>query len=158
WRAELQRELSRGRLRADIVYLFGALLEEWTAGSGRSAESASPAAVGNELLRLVLGDRDGSPHAGLLDELFAAAGLDSPEVRGELRKLVDDAPYRTSTEGSYTPAGRFVSDLGAILQSIAKDVYRPPSVRTEAQHFLGSPTLLKELSDALTIMLDHLDD
>src|SRR5262249_18778558 len=46
----------------------------------------------------------------------------------------------------------------AMLQGIAKDVYRPASVRAEAQHFLGSPTLQKELSDALTIMLDHLDE
>jgi reverse transcriptase-like protein len=158
WRAELQRELSRGRLRADIVYLFGALLEEWTAGSGGSGESGAPDAVRGELMGLALSDRDGSPHTGFLDELFAAAGLDSPELRRELRKTVDDAPYRTSTEGSYTPEGEFVSDLGAMLQSIAKDVYRPASVRAEAQRFLGSPTLLKELSDALTIMLDHLDE
>lgn len=41
WRAELQRELSRGRQRADIVYLFGALLEEWTAGSEGNAESGA---------------------------------------------------------------------------------------------------------------------
>jgi hypothetical protein len=158
WRAELQRELSRGRLRADIVYLFGALLEEWTAGSGGNGEPGAPDAIRSELLGLALGDRDGSPHTGLLDELFAATGLDSPDLRRELRKTVDDAPYRTSTDTTeYSPNGTPVSDLGAILQSIAKDVYRPASVRAEAQHFLGSPTLLKELSDALTIMLDHLD-
>src|SRR5690242_14024968 len=91
WRAELQRELGRGRLRADIVYLFGALLEEWTAGSGGSAESGASDAVRSELLRLALGDRDGSPHQEFLDELFAAAGLDSPEVRRELRKTVNAA-------------------------------------------------------------------
>lgn len=158
WRAELQRELSRGRLRADIVYLFGALLEEWTAGSGRSAESGAPDAVRSELLGLALGDRDGSPHTGFLDDLFAAAGMDSPELHRELRKTVDDAPYRTSTDITYQADGTPVSELGAILQSVAKDVYRPAAVRAEAQRFLGSPTLLKELSDALTIMLDHLDE
>lgn len=161
WRAELQRELSRGRLRADIVYLFGALLEEWTAGSGGGGgggEPDAPDAVRNELVGLAFGDRDGSPHAGFLDELFAAAGLDSPELRRELRKTADDAPYRTSTDIAYLPDGTPVSELGAILQSIVKDVYRPASVRAEAQRFLGSPTLLKELSDALTIMLDHLDE
>jgi Reverse transcriptase (RNA-dependent DNA polymerase) len=158
WRAELQRELSRGRLRADIVYLFGALLEEWTAGSGSSAQSGAPEAIRSELLRLALGDRDGSPHTTFLDDLFTATGLDSPEVRRELRKTVDDAPYRTSTEWVYSPNGTPVSDMGAMLQGIAKDVYRPASVRAEAQRFLGSPTLLKELSDALTIMLDHLDE
>src|SRR5690242_13853921 len=99
WRAELQRELGRGRLRADIVYLFGALLEEWTAGSGPSAESSAPVSIRSELLGLAFTDRDGSPHSGFLDDLFAAAGLDSPELRRELRKTVDDAPYRTSTEG-----------------------------------------------------------
>ena len=158
WRAELQRELSRGRLRADIVYVFGTLLEEWTAGSGRSAESGAPDAVRSELPGLALGDRDGSPHTGFLDDLFAAAGLDSPELRRELRKTVDDAPYRTSSDITYQADGTPVSDLGAMLQSIAKDVYRPAAVRAEAQRFLGSPTLLKELSDALTIMLDHLDE
>ncbi|MGE5335203.1 MAG: hypothetical protein ACM3N4_10920, partial [Nitrososphaerota archaeon] len=158
WRSELQRELSRGRLRADIVYLFGALLEEWTAGSGRSAESGAPDSVKSELLGLALGDRDGSAHAGFLDNLFAAAGLNSPELRRELRKTVEDAPYRTSTDIIYQADGTPVSELGAILQSIAKDVYRPAAVRAEAQRFLSSPTLLKELSDALTIMLDHLDE
>lgn len=158
WRAELQRELDRGRLRADIVYLFGALLEEWTAGSGGSRESGTPDGVRKELMGLALASRDGSPHTEILDELFTSAGLDSPELRRKLRKAVDDAPYRTSTEGAYTPDGRFVTDLGALLEGIAKDIYRPASVRAEAQRFLGSPTLLKELSDALTIMLDHLDE
>jgi hypothetical protein len=160
WRAELQRELSRGRLRADIVYLFGALLEEWTAGSGGSAPSAAPDGVRHELLGLALGDRDGSPHAGFLDELFAAAEMDRPELRSELRKTADETLYWTSTEVSYTADGRLISGLrtDAILQSIAKDVYRPAAVRAEAQRFLGSPTLQKELADALTIMLDHLDE
>ena len=158
WRAELQRELSRGRLRADIVYLFGALLEEWTARSGRSTESGAPDAVRSELLGLALGDRSGSPHAGFLDDLFAAAGLDSPDLRRELRETVNDAPYRTSSEIEYQADGKPMSELGAMLQGIAKDVYRPASVRAEAQRFLGNPTLLKELSDALTIMLDHLDE
>lgn len=161
WRAELQRELGRGRLRADIVYLFGALLEEWTAGSGDSgngAGSSSPDAVRDELLGLALGDRDGSPHREFLDELFAGAELDRPELRREVRETVDAAPYRISTEVAYKPDGTPVSELGAILQSIAKDIYRPAAVRAEAQRFLGNPTLLKELSDALTIMLDHLDE
>lgn len=164
WRAELQRELSRGRLRADIVYLFGALLEEWTAerggsgSSGSSAEFGATDAVRSELLGLALGDRDGSPHSKFLDELFAVSGLDSPELRRELRKTMDNAPYRLSTEVAYTPDGTPVSELGAILQGIAKDIYRPAPVRAEAQRFLDNPTLLKELSDALTIMLDHLDE
>jgi len=158
WRAELQRELSRGRLRADIVYLFGALLEEWTAGSGDSSESSAPDALRNELVGLALADHDGSAHPKLLDELFTGAGLDSPELQRELRKTVDDAPYRTDTDIAYQTDGTPVSELGAMLQSIAKDVYRPAAVRAEAQRFLGSPTLLKELSDALTIMLDHLNE
>ncbi|HEV2237820.1 MAG TPA: reverse transcriptase domain-containing protein, partial [Ktedonobacterales bacterium] len=157
WGTELQRELSRGRLRADIVYLFGALLEEWTANSGGNAESGAPNAVRCELLGLALGDRDGSPHTDFLDELFAVVGLATPELRRELRKTVDDAPYRTSTEMTYGPDGTPITDLGAMLQSIAKDVYRPAAVRAEAQRFVGNPTLLKELSDALTIMLDHLE-
>jgi reverse transcriptase-like protein len=161
WRAELERELRRGRLRADIVYLFGALLEEWTAGSADSSDSSEPGApdaLKQELVGLALADRDGSPHTKLLDELFTSAGLDSPELRQELRKTVDDAPYRTSADFVYEADGAEVSDLGAMLQSIAKDVYRPAEVRAEAQRFIGNPTLLKELSDALTIMLDHLDE
>ncbi|HEU5345713.1 MAG TPA: reverse transcriptase domain-containing protein [Ktedonobacterales bacterium] len=158
WRAELQRELSRGRLRADIVYLFGALLEEWTAASGSRGAPGAPDAVRSELLGLALTEHDGSPHAGFLDDLFAATGLDSPEPRRTLRKSADDAPYHTSSDLDYTPDGTPTSELGALLQAIAKDIYRPASVRAEAQRFLGNPTLQKELSDALTIMLDHLDE
>ena len=67
-------------------------------------------------------------------------------MRQELRKTVDDAPYRTSADLSMIADGAEVSDLGAMLQSIAKDVYRPTEVRAEAQRFIGNPTLLKELS------------
>src|SRR5262245_37325578 len=36
WRSRLESELATGRLRADIVYLFGALLDEWGAQESAS--------------------------------------------------------------------------------------------------------------------------
>ncbi len=64
--AELQRELERGRLRADIVSLFGALQEEWTAHRGGSGETDALDAAKGGLLELALRHRDGSPHPGFL--------------------------------------------------------------------------------------------
>lgn len=40
WRERLEKELANGQLRSEIVYLFGAVLEEW-ASEGRATSSPS---------------------------------------------------------------------------------------------------------------------
>ena len=41
WRKNLEQELAQGRLRAEVVYIFGALLEEWTLHHANDTASAS---------------------------------------------------------------------------------------------------------------------
>ncbi|GHO86086.1 hypothetical protein [Dictyobacter formicarum] len=39
WRQQLEKELTGGQLRAEIIYVFGALLEEWAAKITESAQA-----------------------------------------------------------------------------------------------------------------------
>jgi hypothetical protein len=41
WRERLEKELASGQLRAEIVYLFGSLLEEWASGTTETAETSA---------------------------------------------------------------------------------------------------------------------
>src|SRR5262249_3167693 len=86
WRTRLERALEQGQLRAEIVYLFGALLEDW-ASKGGSKRQPSPeqGTAYPELLRSAF--RSGAPadahtHA-LLTGLFAAAHWDTEEMRSQ---------------------------------------------------------------------------
>jgi hypothetical protein len=39
WRERLEKELATGQLRSEIVYIFGALLEEWASSPTETARS-----------------------------------------------------------------------------------------------------------------------
>jgi len=76
WRAHLEQELAQGRLRAEIVYIFGALLEEWTKDDAADAQ-ADPAQreAEVELLQRTSQPAVTGAYTELLDPLFAATGL-----------------------------------------------------------------------------------
>src|SRR5260221_12897902 len=53
WRERLEKELASGQLRAEIVYLFGSLLEEWASSTTERAETGAQ----REQLRATLVER-----------------------------------------------------------------------------------------------------
>jgi hypothetical protein len=149
WHAGLEQELAQGRLRAEVVYVFGALLEEWTA---YSAEGTGPDPAQDQMHATLLADvarpARGGAYGALFDMLFTQLGLVGDTLATQTRKAVQDkVAVRLST-----------SELEGVLERIRDDVYRSAALRREAQRFLLNATLQKELADALSIQLDHLQE
>lgn len=142
WLAELERHLQSGQQRAEFVYMLGALLEEWSQ-EGSMTSDADPER--EQLLRdLVLQLKNPMPptdHEAFLRPLITSL-LDDDHAS-------DAAELRRNMDTHY---------LGNnILGEIRDNHHRPAHLRQQAEYFLNAPLLLNEFSDALTIMLNHLD-
>ncbi len=143
WQGRLEKELAAGQRRSEFVYLFGALLEEWArAGSGNAVLREQSLEEGRRLLDNALAPEAPNRHAAFFDSLLGELG---PALEGLAKRIRE----RRQAEG-------VESDPGTALRRIAEDIYQPPRVRKEANDFLASPQLLKELSDALTIFVAEL--
>lgn len=157
WRAELERELSRGQLRSEIVYVFGALLEEWAA-EDFSAANQDQAARDERAAQLTRIAHEPQGHSAdrlaFLQTVFDELQLPPlAALREETRKAADEHVYTPLT---YTPRGNV--ELETILDRITNDHYRSSALRSQARRFRQNPTLLKELSDALAILVDHIEE
>ena len=149
WRVQLQRELERGRLRAEIVYIFGALLEEWATRNAREVGTdPREQEATNALIERAIQPSATVAFAPMLNVLISDLDLDSPEAVSKLRDMVRQTIYARIKP----------SELHSVLKQISEDVYRTKPVRRQAHRFLLNATLTKELADALTIQLDHLDE
>lgn len=147
WLRRLEDELAAGRLRAEFVYLFGALLEEWAREEASSPHLQEESQQAQEqLLQNALTEPAPNRHHEALDPLFAAADSELTEFAGRVQKIVE--------EELYIPVGRY--DLTDVLQRIAHNIYHSPRLRREAQQFAGNVHLRKELADALTLLLSEL--
>ena len=155
WRNELERELVRGQLRSEIVYVFGALLEEWAAEGFSTGNSDEEVRVEHaaQLERLAR-EPQGANRPQFLETVFDELQLPAlAELRLEMRKAADESVYAPLAHTSYGNV-----ELEAILERITNDSYRSSVLRSQARRFRQSPTLLKELSDALAILVDHIED
>lgn len=149
WRAQLEKELAQGRLRAEIIYLFGALLEEWaTAAEQAAPQDDEQSRVQMELLARAAHPVEIPRERDLLASLFASFGLDNADFASYLRINLERSIYASVTPGELTP----------ILRRISQDRYRSATTRREAQRFFNNDILRRELSDALTILLDNIDE
>jgi hypothetical protein len=157
WRAQLEQELARGRICAEIVYIFGALLEERSldnAQRGRGQEQAEAQVIILSRLSGTAQDADDSKFAQtLFDELKLPQGA---AQTAHARKIIEEVVY-APVEAKVASIRR-ATELENVLERIHNDVYRSSAIRTQAQRFRLNPTLLKELSDALMLMIDHLDE
>jgi hypothetical protein len=147
WLGRLEDELAAGRLRAEFVYLFGALLEEW---AREAPEDERLAAEGREaqgqLLREALAAPAPDRHAEVIGPLFDGLGPVLADLSGRLRDLC--------REVLHSPVG--THELSRVLDRIAADIYRGPRLRREARRFKANELLRKELADALTILVADL--
>jgi len=150
WRLRLEKELTSGRLRSEIVYIFGALLEEWASQAAEETPSAAKSDENHTLLleqatRIVEAEVD----TNLLNSFFAAVGFPGEEdAVARLQKVVEGT-LRTRVESE---------ELTVVLQQISNDPRHSVASRNAAQGFLRDKILLKEFADALTIMLEHLEE
>lgn len=137
WAEHLERELMRGRLRSEFVYLFGALLEEWGRDSG-IGEGEEQRQVREEMVTFLLTTPDPN------ERTILSATLDSLEPQlsiqaGRVPELFEKWEY---------PAGDLEYTL---LPRIAANPYCSPRLRGEARSFEANRLLSTELSDALDI-------
>jgi hypothetical protein len=148
WRTKLEQELEQGRLRAEIVYAFGALLEEWTI---HYTADASPDPQASQWQSTLLGLMTEPPinvpqMETFLDTLFKA----------NLPQITQDKTDKIFSDDLFTHLDP--GELKAILKKIRDAIHYSAAIRSQAQNFLADDVLLKEFADALTIMLEHIDE
>jgi hypothetical protein len=149
WRTRLTQELANGQLRSEIVYLFGALLEEWTDYNA----AFPPARPENSeqrrtLMTPIMQDAPTEIDTTVLDPFFSTLQSVDAQFETIMHHLLaeNDDPLVQSDE------------LHQVLEFIRIDEDRLPSIRQQAQTFLNDPIMLKEFADALTILLTHRDE
>jgi hypothetical protein len=145
WQGRLENELAAGQLRSEFVYLFGALLEEWSReGAENPVLREQSVREGQRLLGQALAPEQPNRHA----EFFASLLEGLQPTLDDLSRRVEEKRSKEKTIGSLP---------GKDLARIASNIYQPAQVRKEADDFLTNTELQKELSDALKIFLAELD-
>jgi hypothetical protein len=153
WGQRLDDELAAGHLRAEFVYVFGALLEEWArepAADPYLAEEGRRART--HLLEAALADPGPDRHLEVLGPLFDALGPGLADLTRRVRDAARDEirrPVDRRTKG-------FRGELDPVMDRVAKDAYQPAALRREARRFAGDDEQRNELADALTILLTDL--
>lgn len=139
WLKQLSDELKTGKFRAEVMYLFGGLLEEWANKSGNSGQESQAQAQ-----QLLEAQTEAASDVDLefIDRIFESFGEGLPEFQQTLRERAE-ASFRQSVANH---------ELIAALERLSRDSYRSPGLRGEAQRFLDNKILQKELADAITIM------
>ncbi|GCE16810.1 hypothetical protein [Dictyobacter kobayashii] len=150
WRQRLEKELAGGQLRSEIVYVFGALLEEWAAGAPESAQTRAQREQEQrvQLERLLQPTQTGN-YAKLLDTLLGDFAFNDPEIRAQQFQKAVGSQLRERVD---------VRELSKVLKQLSNSPYHAPEIRKQAQSFVADNIMQKELADALTIMLEHLDE
>ena len=150
WYERLEKELRNGQLRSEIVYLFGSMLEERALGSIETAETRSQhERLRADLVERLLHPAETGRYGDLLDTLLADCVFSDREER---MKVLQEAAGTHLQQRIQPP------ELAGVLRYVSSSPHHSPLIRMQAQRFLADPILQKELADALTIMLDHLDE
>ncbi|OJJ18486.1 hypothetical protein BKI52_22995 [marine bacterium AO1-C] len=138
WLKKLTKELQQGQLRTELVCVFGTLLEEWIQAKSTNEVLEKAAQQAHESLWANATHSTNPPQGfqAFLDEAFA---LFSVEIN--LKESLEDIHDLTAQH-----------ELHPILESIAANTYLPAQIRKEAKGAINNPTLLKELTDTVTIL------
>jgi hypothetical protein len=141
WLETFQRALAAGQLRAEIVYAFGALLEEWAREGGASDDTARERshAQRERLIAQLLVQPKETPHASLFDEVFQALNDDLERVAPKLKQGFAE------TKSAY----RSVVNTLAYLQ---RDIYQSARLRDEAKLY-ETGDASRDFVDAIRLMM-----
>src|SRR5215471_14985435 len=115
WRERLEKELANGQLRSEIVYLFGAVLEEW-ASEERASISPTPELeqLQAALVERLLQPAETGNYAALLDTLLADLAFPAGEERSKaFQKAVD----------AHLPQRIQPAELAIILEQLSSSPY-----------------------------------
>lgn len=145
WRARLEQELARGRLRADAVYLFGALLDEWAERRDTLPDAPQRQATRDALLALAAQPPAATASPALVGELFDVLAPDTAALREAMADAI----------GEHIDTRVDVGETLGVLEQLRHDPSRPAALREEAQRVAESDLLRREFTDALTIMISQ---
>ena len=146
WEAKLQRELEQGRLRAEFAFAFGKLLDEWVNPPETGPEEKIDA-ENSEPWRLLLQE---PPPVDL-----SVLSEDSVKSFQHIRKLQENC-REYGTEKIFDPVTD--KEIKALLSFQGRDDFRQPHLRRQALDAARSDTVINELADTLTILLNNIDD
>lgn len=147
WEERLFEELDAGRTRSEVVYLFGALLEDWARGEAsgdpqrQEAEQARDRLIGS-----ALSESEPHDHEAVLAPLFKDLGPAQVDLAGRLEEACRESVGKPVA----------TAEMQIVLERLAGDIYRPADLRGEARRFAKDAELQKELADALTILFAEL--
>lgn len=141
WRQKLNTEVASGRLRADIVYLFGALLGEWGGESETKQTFLDERLRTHEVLlqRTTTSNESGQQAQPFLNEIFASFG---ESLRGAAEMIAEN--IEDSIEDG--------DSVDVDLYGIAKNIYLPASIRREAKRFSDDEVLSAQYQDAIRVV------
>jgi len=145
WRERLRRELERGRLRADAVYVFGSLLEEWAERRAALPLAPQQAEVTATLRERALQPIPATEHGEIFDTLFAAFGFTDGELATRMQRAIT----------TILPARVDPDEVGYVLQQLRTEPSRSAALREEAARVNDSDLLRREFADALTLLIDQ---
>lgn len=137
WLEQLAREIEFGRNRAEAVFAFGSLLEEWTRPATATTHSDGAEHVPN-LLQPLTAPATVGDYQALLDPFLAAYSYDNRHDHQLSHTVLESAVYTLLNELQFNP-------------------YLSTDVRRQAQQLSGNEAWRHEFVDALTIMVDNID-
>lgn len=141
WLARLEGELAAGKLRAELLYAYAALLGDWVSHEGPVPDPGDAARIEARITR----------GASPIDREAVLAALDALDLSGPRTACAafDD-------EGE--PAEDGGAEVSGALAHIASDPEKAPALRAEARRFLSDDDLRKDLVDAMGMLLEGIDD
>src|SRR5262249_52828200 len=98
WLRRLEAETAAGRLRSEIVYLFGALLEEWGRDAGVSAEFLKEKKRTHvQMVAELVAPAKHSSHRALFQQLFDGFGGKLSELKKKMESEIATAFERSAS-------------------------------------------------------------
>ena len=139
WCDRLTTEIRRGMLRADNVYLFGALLGEWDErDEAHDAWLAERHSAYEAAMNRMITAPSESPPLRILRETLSSLETQHVNVQRKINEQL-----QLSQEGKVSSYNGF--------GPVAENPYQPAELRAEAKRFLSDDVLMKQFSDAISV-------
>ncbi len=138
WRNKLLIEIRRGRLCANVVYLFGAFLSEWDESDIQGATRIQERRLERERVLSELTTAPTPPKLEILPSLLSGYQNQHAWIEKKIFERLEQS-LQLKIEG-------FVG-----LQSIAANPHFTKELRQEAKQFQSNDALARQLSDAIRV-------
>ncbi len=138
WRDKLLVEIQRGRLRANVVFLFGACLSEWDESDVQGATRTSERQAARTRILADLVDSAAPPALELLGTALSGFANHHDKMQSILSERL---------------AKSLDLKLGGFdgLNGISANAHYPKDVRLEAKRFAENDALARQLSNAIQV-------